>query len=134
MRLLPPLLLLAGCGCGDTECGGILRMNIAVDGAPVQSFSGTIAVGEHSFDVDCGVAMETSEAIVCGDSTLTLDLGTFDVGSTVVSWSLTAVTRDTGDTFDGEGSLTPAWESFAPNGEACGPVCWSADTTADLAG
>lgn len=134
MRLLPPLLLLAGCGCGDARCGGILRVAIAVDGAPVQSFSGTLSVGEHSFDVDCGIAMETTEGIQCGDSTLSLDLATFDVGDTVVSWSLTAVTRDTAETYTGEGSVTPEWESYAPNGETCGPVCWSAETTADLAG
>lgn len=100
------------------------------DDAPVQSFAGTLSIGEHSFDLDCTGAAEVTEGVSYGAGEVAIDVGTFDVGATDVIWDLTAITHDAGEEVQMAGTASPDWEKYEPNGEECGPVCWSGEATA----
>ena len=93
--------------------GGITLYVTAADGSPAETLSGELTVDGVSTSFDCGA--QTGE-VLCGNGMITLQV---EDGETLEY----TLADDNGDAASGDIALE--WTKSAPNGEECGPICYS---------
>ena len=108
---------LAGCSplaCTEIGCMNGLTLNVTdADGNPVDGLSGEVTVDGVTMTFDCA----TEENVgYCNDGSVLLAIEQ----GTVLEYSISI---ERGDFAFGE--ITLDWTESAPNGEACGPICYS---------
>lgn len=134
--LLVPVLLLAGCDpvglmCTEIGCQSSAVLTVTGGGAPLLVFSGTVTVGDTTYDVACDGSDSTgsSPEVFCGgDGTVAVPAPD---GGADLTWSLSG-SPGAGASYSGDGAASPEWTSYQPNGEDCPPTCWSAEVEAAL--
>ena len=116
--LLALLALGTGCAPGGLSCtmiGCVSGLSLDITdsyGSPAVGTRGTVTVDGEEFAFDCA---GTDSELLCDGSVVLLpieegEVATYDISS------------PSGDEF-ASGELTLEFESFAPNGPGCDPVC-----------
>ena len=125
--LLALLALGSGCGPGGLACTLVgcssgLRLNIVDSyGSPAEGTRGTVTVDGEEYAFDCA---GTDSELLCEAGFLFLPIE----GGEVATYDISS--PDGGESAAGE--LTLEFESFAPNGPGCDPVCFNDEHTISL--
>lgn len=131
------VLLLASTACADggpcsrMGCASVLTLTVTDAGAPPVGLNGTVTVGGRTYQVDCDGTSDPE--VTCDGAVVTIQDAGDDWGGDV-TWTFHA--GDPGATqgggYTGNDTFTPEWTLNQPNGEDCGPTCWTAEGTVAL--
>ena len=106
--------------CTEIGCMSGLTLYIKDSyGGEATRAQGTVTIDGQEYTFDCGAEDST---VICDNGVVFLQV---EQGTTA-SYSITM-----GDEYD-SGELTLNFESYAPNGEGCEPICYNDEHTIEL--